>query len=208
MSAWKEAIENNFIVKHQYGDHGDNWPGSTIVLSTVKIYVTAEVDPIIGLHHWTCKNVPGWHAEKRFLDKLETEIAKHHEVTKIEANLVQNYSPCSVCADALVEFRVKMQNKSIEFSLTIEFANVYFHTKPENRKGLRKLSSTNGIELKLLHDWKAFLESIVKLTPDEKDALLEIARSERRQNNEKRGAAILDEILREQGKQKQMKEHN
>ena len=204
MSAWKEAIENNFIVQHQYGEHGYDWPGSTIVLSTVKIYVTAEVDPII--HHWTCNNVTGWHAEKRFLDKLETEIAKHHEVTKIEAKLVQNYSPCSVCADALLEFRDKC--KSIVFSLTIEFANVYFHRIPENRKGLRKLSSTNGIELKLLHDWKAFLKSIVKLTPVEKDALLKIARSERRQNNEKRGAEILDEILREQGKQKQMKEHN
>ena len=202
--SWKKAIEDDFIVQHQYDEHG-NWPRSTIVLSTVKIYATAEVDPII--HHWTRNNVMGRHAEKRFLDKLETEIAKH-EVTKIEAKLVQNYSPCSVCADALLEFRDKMQNKSIEFSLTIEFANVYLHTIPENRKGLRKLSSTNGIELKLLHDWKAFLESIVQLTPVEKDALLIIARSNGRQNNEKRGAEILDKILREQGKQKQMKEHN
>ena len=200
---WKEAIENNFIVQHQYGEHG-NWPGSTIVLSTVKIYATAEVDPII--HHWTRSNVKDRHAEKRFLDKLESTI-KNQQVTRIEATLVQNYSPCSVCADALVEFRDKMQNKSIEFSLTIEFANVYLHTIPENRKGLRKLSSTNGIELKLLHDWEAFLESI-KLTPVEKDTLLIMARSNGRQNNEKRGAEILDVILQEQGKQKQMKEHN
>jgi cytidine deaminase len=200
---WKEAIENNFIVQHQYGEHG-NWPGSTIVLSTVKIYATAEVDPVI--YKWTRSNVMGRHAEKRFLDQLESTI-KNQQVTRIEATLVQNYSPCSVCADALLEFRHKMQNKSIEFSLTIEFANVYLHTIPENRKGLRKLSSTNGIELKLLHDWEAFLESI-KLTPVEKDTLLIMARSNGRQNNEKRGAEILDVILQEQGKQKQMKEHN
>ncbi|CAB4034435.1 C- [Paramuricea clavata] len=195
--SWKEAIENNFIVQHQYGTYGWLWPSTTIVSSICKITSTTKENPF----NWAGSNWTNQHAEKRFLDELENEIAKHHKVTKIEAKLVQNYSPCSDCANALVEFKEKMQNKNIEFSLTIEFANVYCHKRSQNRKGLRKLSSTYGIELKLLHDWKAFLESlerIDKLTTGDKDTLLKMARSNERQNNEKQGAEILDEILREQ----------
>ncbi|CAB4045246.1 C-, partial [Paramuricea clavata] len=178
---------------YQYGENGWLWPSATIVLSIGKITSTTKENPF----NWARSNAMGRHAEERFLDELETEISKHHEVTKIEAKLVQNYSPCSVCAHALIEFKKKMQNKNIDFSLTIKFANFYRHTLAPNKEGLMNLLR-NDVKLELLQgkdEWEAFLNyENIELTNDQYTKLLEMATSEERTNRETNDVKILSVI--------------
>jgi hypothetical protein len=225
-------VLEKFIITNQYGVPGD-WPhgkGSTIVLSTVEIYYstyfTKSIEP--------CKTSQVYknggyqeHAERYFLDELAGRIktlkeANHvKKVNKIQAKLVQNYSPCnnyrtvvvagksvvSGCADDILQFKEYMEQQGITFSLTIKFGTFYYHQKPPNKEGLKKLLR-NGVKLELLQgkaDWEAFLndENFVELTDDEYTMLLERATSEERTNRETKDVEILDKITAEPAKGRQ-----
>ena len=200
----KEDIEK-FIIQHKYGENHEDWPsgkGATIVLSTVEIYSTKRSLTSIRDCKLTIKTVyksggRQKHAEGYFLGDLENEFQtlledEETNVTKIQAKLVQNYSPCNKCADKILKFKADVEQHSINFSLTIKFANFYRHDVELNRKGLRKLLR-NYVELELLQgkdDWKEFLndETFVDLK------LLTMATSEKRKEREKDDVDILSEI--------------
>jgi hypothetical protein len=214
-----------FIIKHSYGEKAWCWPrgiGGTIVLSTVEIYCTTSFEDYTRTMMAVYKNgVHPNHAEGYFIkdlrDKINTLLKdKATKVNKIQAKLVQNYSPCnnysddhnSGCADDILKFIKDMEQKDIIFSLTIKFANFYLHTTESNREGLKKLLRNVDIELKLLQgedDWEAFLndENFVELTNDEYKELLERATSEERTNRETKDVEILDEITAEEAKGRQ-----
>ena len=223
----KDCVKK-FIVRKRYGHRDPEWPtgeGATIILSTVKIFLSAfyisEGGPEILSSSITkdCppavirriyKNDRQNHAERKFLGALRREINSHYKVenvSKIQVDLLQNYSPCNMiyqryskygCADAILKFKDEMEQKSIELLLTIKFANFYLHQKKENRKGLMTLLQ-NGIELELLQGedtWKAFLsdKNFVELTGDEKQELLERATTEERKDREKEDVKIMHKI--------------
>ena len=225
----KKDVEK-FIIEYPYGVNGRAWPrgiGAVIVLSTVEIYYTKHSPTSIK----NCKlpkimavykngEHPN-HAERYFLIDLEDEINtlqkdKEVKVNKIQAKLVQNYSPCnnysddgkSGCADDILEFIEDMEQKDVIFSLTIKFANFYKHTTESNREGLEKLLRNVDIELELLQgkdDWEAFLNNtnFVNLTKPERTELLERATSEERTNRETKDVEILEEITPEPAKGRQ-----
>ena len=218
-----EAVEKigevdirKFIIKHKYGENHEDWPsgkGATIVLSTVEIYSTKRSSTSIKDDKLTRKTVykngehPN-HAEGYFLrdlkDEIETLLADEEtKVTKVQAKLVQNYSPCnnysddnkSGCADDILQFKESMRKKGINFSLTIKFATFYSHEVKSNREGLKKLLR-NDVKLELLQgkdDWKEFLydETFVNLK------LLRMATSEKRKEREKDDVEILNDIKSE-----------
>ena len=118
------------------------------------------------------------------------------EVTNIQAKLVQNYSPCKNCADKILRFKADVEQQGITFSLTIKFANFYCHWEPPNLHGLRRLKNS-GVTLDLLegeNKWTEFLndEDFVRLRDDEKEELLNRAKSAARQNNEQKGKEIFN----------------
>ena len=223
----KEEIKKNFIIKHKYGENGWGWPrgiGATIVLSTVEISTSNEdYKPLTAVY----KNGIHHHAEGYFLKDLYCKIntllkdEKEIKVDEIQANLVQNYSPCnnyrsggkSGCADEILTFKRDMEKKGITISLTIKFANFYLHKDKSNGQGLKKLLQ-NDVQLELLQgedDWKAFLndEIFVNLTVDEYNELLERATSEEREKREKDDVKILNEIKSDvSGKQKATKQYS
>ena len=230
----KEEIKKNFIIKHKYGENGWGWPrgiGATIVLSNVKIYYTKRSRTSIKDCELTKNAVyknGGYqeHAEGYFLHDLNDEITtleKDGKVNKIQANLVQNYSPCnnysgdkkSGCANDILKFIKGMKKKGINFSLRIKFANFYLHQEESNRNGLRELLG-NGVELELLRGedagWEEFLndETFVNLTDEEDyDELLARAMSKEREKREKEDVKILKKIKSEaSGKQKATKQYS
>ena len=144
------------------------------------------------------------HAEERFLAGLKNKIRQLLQngktaVTKIQAKLVQNYSPCTNCADTILGFKAALaeEQQGITFSLTIKFANFYRHWETPNLDGLRRLKD-NGVTLDLLegeNKWTEFLhdEDFVRLHNVEKERLLNRATSKFRRNNEQRGIEIFNE---------------
>ncbi len=224
----EEGIKK-FIITNRYGE-GPDWPrgrGATIVLSTVEIYYTkhssglsrdAKHSSMLSREYKRTINAVykneghQEHAEGYFLVDLEEEIAtvskdeKVLKINKIQANLVQNYSPCnnywhysdgkkSGCADDILEFKERMRMHRINFSLRIKFANFYRLDDKSNTEGLIKLLR-NGVELELLQsedDWKEFLydETFVDLK------LLGMATSKGRKEREKDDVHILNMIKSE-----------
>ena len=192
-----------FIMTNQYYQPG--WPigkGSVILLSKVKIYYTKSRKELLPnrIYRHRGGNI---HPERYFLEKLRREIEQRehaaHQIEKIHADLIQNLSPCSNCADAFVKFKNdRREREGIKFSLKIEFANFYRHWEKPHRNGLKMLLE-NGVALKLLQgedDWKAFLNdsTFVKLTEHEKTELLDDAKSEDRKKNEKEAMKISNKI--------------
>jgi hypothetical protein len=118
---------------------------------------------------------------------------------RIEADLVQNYSPCSECADDFLNFIYERNRDGIKFSLKIEFANVYKDWVFDNKDGLKKLKK-KGVRFELLEGeekWRAFLndETFVELTEREKTGWLNArARSEARKRNEVKALEIFNDI--------------
>ena len=222
----RNDVLEKFIITKMYGDtvtnKGRNWPGgkgSTIVLSTVNIYYCTYFQKIEQRETTMAvyKN-EGYqeHAEGFFLNELRNKIKTLREakevqkVNKIQANLVQNYSPCnnysgdSGCANDILQFKEYMEQQGITFSLTIKFGTFYYHKEPPNKEGLKKLLR-NGVNLELLRGkaaWEAFLnnKNFVQLIKDEyRDEykeLLQIATSKDRTVREKEDEKILNEILR------------
>ncbi len=195
----REDIEK-FIIQHMYGENGWDWPRATIVLSTVEIHYTTIVNdtlPIKAVYKNESK-----HAEELFLAGLKNEIDRllkngKTAVTKIQAKLVQNYTPCTNCADKILQFKAAVEQQGITFSLTIKFANFYRHREPPNLDGLRRLKDS-GVTLDLLegeNKWTEFLhdEDFVRLTEEKKRRLLNRATSTFRRNNEQRGTEIFNE---------------
>ncbi len=190
-----------FIILNQY--HRPGWPigkGSVILLSKVKIYYTKSRKELLPnrIYRHRGGNI---HSERDFLEELRREIERRehagHQIEKIHADLIQNLSPCSNCADAFVKFKNDRRER-IKFSLKIEFANFYRHWEELHRNGLKMLLE-NGVALKLLQgedDWKAFLNdtTFVELTEHEKTKLLDDAKSEDRKKNEKQAMKIFNKI--------------
>ena len=226
----REDIENKFIIQLKYGEKGfPSGEEATIVLSNVKIYYTKRSRTSIKDCELTKNAVyknQGYqeHAEGYFLHDLNDEITtllKDGKVNKIQANLVQNYSPCnnysgdkkSGCAYDILKFIKRMKKKGINFSLRIKFANFYLHKVESNRRGLRELLG-KGVELELLRGedgWEAFLndETFVDLTEGESKELLKRATSEKRKEREEKDVEILNEIESEaSGKQKATKQYS
>lgn len=182
-----------FIVTLRYLKSSKDWPKSTIVLSKVKIdYVKSserlDKIPKNEIH----RNDKDNHAEIIFFYYLKKEINrlqndKEVEIKKIKVLLVQNYSPCRDCADAILKFK-ETEVKDIKFSLTVKFANFYRHYKQRNIEGLENLLR-NNVSLELLQgkgDWKDFLSNtiFVQLDEDEYNELLERATSNKRVDRE------------------------
>ncbi|CAB4039606.1 DNA dC-, partial [Paramuricea clavata] len=197
---WKNDIVK-FIIPLQYHQRG--WPtgkGSVIVLSKVKIYYAkSRIELLSDIHRYQGEKI---HSEIDFLKKLRDKIEKEkgagRQMERIEADLVQNYSPCSECADVFVKFKDFRKREGIKFSLKIEFANFYRHWETPYINGLKRLLE-NGVALKLLHgedDWRAFLndKTFVELTEHEKAKLLDRANSEDRKKNEKQAIKIFNNI--------------
>ncbi len=197
----KEDIENKFIIQLKYGERGHpSGKEATIVLSNVKIYYTKRSRTSIKTKNAVYKNREYQeHAEGCFLHDLNDEITtllEDGKVNKIQANLVQNYSPCRNCADKILRFKATVEQRGITFSLTIKFANFYCHWVTPNLDGLRRLKDS-GVTLDLLegeNKWTEFLndEDFVRLRNDEKEKLLNRAKSAARQNNEKKGKEIFN----------------
>ncbi len=227
----REDIEKKFIIKLKYGKKGfPGGPEATIVLSTVKIYYTKRSSTSIEDYKTLTAVYKNGeyqnHAEGYFLrdlrDEIETLLADEEtKVTKIQAKLVQNYSPCnnyrtggkSGCADDILKFKKDMENEDITISLTIKFANFYLHKDESNREGLRELLRKD-VKLELLRgekNWKEFLndETFVNLTQDEYNELLERATSQEREEREEKDVKILNQIISEvSGKQKATKQYS
>ena len=179
----KDEIRKRFIVQWV-------WPNSTTLLSTVKIH-NANRLVVPKTRIYRNEGQGGQHAEILFLSQLRKD--KTH-ATKIEANLVQNYSPCRNCADALIHFKREIEEENKEFSVSIKFANVYYQGQ-----GLKKLFENGERELTLLQGeehWNEFLNdtTLVSLTNDERDELFKEAMSEKRQDNERIGAEKIKNI--------------
>ena len=197
---WKNDIMK-FIIPFQYRQRG--WPtgkGYVIVLSKVKIYYakSRKEHLITNIHRYQGKK----HTEIDFLEKLEDKIENEkgagRQMERIEADLVQNYSPCSECADAFVKFKDSRKREGIKLSLKIKFANFYRHWETPNINGLKMLLE-NGVALKLLHgedDWRAFLndKTFVELTEHEKAKLFDRANSEDRKKKEKQAIKMFNNI--------------
>ncbi len=192
-----------FIILNQYHQRG--WPtgqGSVILLSKVKIYYTKSRKELLPnrIYRHRGGNI---HPERDFLKELRREIERRehagHQIEKIHADLIQNLSPCSNCADAFVKFKNdRREREGIKFSLKIKFANIYCHWDNQQTNGLNMLLE-NGVALKLLQgedDWKAFLNdtTFVELTEHEKTELLDDAKSEDRKENEKEAMKIFNTI--------------
>ena len=201
---------NKFIVEYWYGENAPEWPRATIVLSTVDIYYTKSSKTSNKEYRLLMINIyrNGWlHAENYFLTDLRKEIdtlLKDKKINKIQAGIVQNYSPCnnysgdSGCADDILKFKEDMENRDISFSLTIKFANFYRHQLFSNRAGLQKLLK-NNVNLEVFQgkeDWKEFLndEHFVYLTNEDKTELLRRATSDERAMREKVDKNILEDI--------------
>jgi hypothetical protein len=191
----RTEIENIFMFQ-------EDWPKSTTVLSTVEIHcTTGKVDTPPNNRIYRNEGEGGDHAEKRFLDVLERKIGgirKEHRVTRIKVKLIQNYSPCSECADIFLNFIVERNREGIKFSLKIEFVNIYKDWEVANQKGLRMLKE-KGVRFELLkgkEKWTTFLNRpfVMRLTNDEKAELLERAKSEARTRNEKEALTIFNHI--------------
>ena len=201
-----------FIVVYKYGEHGYRWPqgiGGTVVLSTVKIHYTRSSSnhsvpqqcTITTQSVYENERHPN-HAERRFLDDLTEEIdrltAAESKVHKVEAKLVQNYSPCNSCADRILQF----QTDDMDFFLTIKFANFYKHREQANETGLKSLLQ-NNITLVLLQgevEWKEFLndEAFVDLTDQERKEMLVKAFSDERKERESLDREILCRLQRDE----------
>ena len=215
-----EEDVQKFIIIYKYGEKGWLWPsgkGATIVLSTVKIYYTKRSSTPLTIKA-VYRNDDSSHAEGYFLSGLEKEMNTLLEdeetaVTTIQANLVQNYSPCKNCADKILQFKNDKENQGITVSLTIKFANFYRHKLDSNKEGLRELWR-NDVKLELLKgedDWKAFLNdrTIVNLTVRKNKQLLERATSKERKEREKDDVKIFNKITSEaSGKQKATKQYS
>ena len=193
----KQDIVKNFIIE-------GNWPsgvGATILLSTVIINDTklSSLNKVLQDCQSTLKSVykngvhPN-HAERLFLDDLRQEIGSFREVEEIQIHLVQNYSPCTDCADRIVGFK----NENENVFLKITFANIYESWKDASKEGLRRLLQS-GIELELLEGvdkWKQFLnnESFIILKTGEYKELLVKATSSQRNNRENEYRDMLEEL--------------
>ena len=205
----KKDVEK-FIIQHEYDKKGWLWPNDTIVLSTVTIHYRESnsdpQEPLTKKSPNVYMNRNHRHAEKHFLDGLRREIDSLNNVFKVEAELIQNYSPCNTpskgkpvlpgCADCILDFRTNLIAKNIDFSLTIKFANFYNHSNSKNEQGLRKLLNTENITLKLLQGedgWEPFLKNttFVNLNGEELDELYTRATSEDRKKREDEDRKIL-----------------
>ena len=187
-----------FIIKLPY--HRPGWPtgkGSVILLSKVEMFDSKFRKERIPNRIYAYQGAGNIHPERHFLTELSGKIQlRKHQVKRIEAHMVQNYSPSSRCADALLKFKDKRREEGIEFCLKIDFANFYRHWEKQNRNSLKTLVK-NGVALKLIQgedDWRAFLddEEFVKLAEHEKAKLLERAKSTARMSNEKQGMKIFN----------------
>ena len=206
-----------FIVAFKYGECGWDWPKVAIGLSKVDINWTnssrSETDKIkmcqYNVYRTTDDHI---HAESHFLDSLRNITSeKDKKIIHINAELVQNYSPCSECARKFVEFIQEIKKKRIIFSLTIKFANFYkcYYTlendswkrsspSKECLDGLVKLRQ-NGVTLQLLQgeqDWEKFVrdERFVEISEKNRTRLLEMATSDERKEREKVDKIILKYI--------------
>ena len=191
----KDDIEK-FIVTLKYRQAGyPSGRGATIVLSRVTIHYDESSERLPErIHKNTDENN---HAEKRFFNYLKNEINQRQddeEIKEIKVILVQNYSPCRDCADAILKFKETEE----DIKLTVKFANFYRDDKPENIKGLENLLR-NGVSLELLQgkdEWEDFLSgtTFFRLNEDERNELLERATSNERVNREKVDKTMLADI--------------
>ena len=184
------------IIKLQYHELG--WPmgaGSAILLSKVKMFESKFRKERLPNSIYMYQGAGNIYPERHFLTELSGKIQlRKHQVKRIEAHMVQNYSPSSKCADALLKFKDGRREEDIEFCLKIDFANFYRHWEKQNRNSLKRLVK-NGVALKLIQgedDWTAFSddEEFVKLAEHEKAKLLQRAKSTARMKNEKQGMKI------------------
>ena len=140
------------------------------------------------------------HAELLFLRQLELEVQQlqqgGNKVTKINAELIQNYAPCHECADAMITFKETMEKEGKEVSIKVIFANYYYwigrhRTDMKGWNNLLKLKEMHdkGIDLQLLQgkeSWETLFgdSHLVNLQDEEKEELLQKATSEKRQRRE------------------------
>ena len=217
-----EKIDNDdvgsFILDFMYGERGRGWPKVAIGLSKVDINWTvssrSETDKIkrssLSKVYRTTDNHT--HAESQFLDSLRNIILeKDKKIIQMNAELVQNYSPCSDCASKFVEFIENTKKKDINFVLTIKFSNFYkcYYTQlndswkylspsKENIDGLVNLRR-NDVALRLLEGergWKEFLndEFCGNITEENKTYAFKRATSQKRIEREKVDKIILQYI--------------
>ena len=189
----------NFIVLHNYGKNGKDWPRCTVVLSTVTITLKNKKTE---QKKWIHRNEPrqtnepcGRHAEICFLQALRETIGGRGEVNKVKAELVQNYSPCLDCAMEFLEFKNEI-GRNVEVILTITFANFYkCHKEPDktqNRSGLVKLLK-NHVELEVFQG-KRWEELLNETSVTDMNDLLQLAKSPERKNRENEDMRILKEL--------------
>lgn len=201
----KEDVEKKFIVDYMYYPYNkktDEWPRTTILLSTVRIkYKNKSQIQKWGPETKVFKS-DAKHAEVNFFDKFLSDkiqdLSRDYKVTCVEVDLVQNYSPCGDCADEILKF---IEGKSYCFTLTIKFANFYYHQDEGNIKGLKKLLK-NDIKLELLQGedtWEVFLsnEKFIELRENEKEELLKKAASKKRKDREEKDVEIMHKIKQE-----------
>ena len=156
-------IEKIFIVTSPYGKK-KSYPSTTRILSTVDIiYTDLNNTHFKCLHENQIFSEDAEHAEDNFCVYLNGKIndleERNYKILNVEVKLVQNYSPCDLCARKILDYQQNLTGKEINFTLKITFANFYKHYRQENLKGLVNLLQ-NNIALELLQGeaaWKAFL---------------------------------------------------
>ena len=189
---------------NNYVKHAEFWPQDierTVVLSTITIHYTRsssehsvpQQGTITTQSVYENERHPN-HTERRCLDDLIDKIngltVVGCEVRKVEAKLVQNYSPCYTCSDRIIQFQNNLDDIA---DLTIKFANFYLHQVPEN-KGLKNLLQKPykiGIQGEV--EWEAFLndETFVDLTDYKSAKKCWLRHSDKREETENVDREIL-----------------
>ncbi|XP_069688908.1 uncharacterized protein [Periplaneta americana] len=111
----------------------------------------------------------GDHAEVKALQQVQEKEQRYHTAESVDLYL--SYSPCTKCADVILQF--SMLRPSCEF--TLMFSCVFRGDDQVHRMGLRRLNPSPGITLRVFtrRDWSVLAEatgSALKLPNPEREA--------------------------------------
>ena len=138
-----------FLFSGTYGDLNANWPNRTVMV------FRSTINGIPGVYQVIHNDPQNDHAEIIFINQVKIPP----EATVIEIEMFISYSPCNMCANALIGWinNLTMQGKSV--SIAIKFSSFYNN----ETDGLISLSQVGGITLDVFRGneaWEHFFHCI------------------------------------------------
>ncbi|VDI53519.1 Hypothetical predicted protein [Mytilus galloprovincialis] len=175
-----EEFRSHFANASRYLTANETWPHSTILLYKYVYNVNVAFNNTYNPENtwkrvdnyptteFTTGNERPMHAELIMIEQLR-EIRQYQSIHRIE--VIQSYSPCRNCSDALCKFKEELDGEKIKGSsgvpsdlekgeameFKITFSNFFKHNDRTNQGGLTNLLK-RGIKLDIFTDenWKYF----------------------------------------------------